>query len=255
MLEFAVSPELGVAFAVGASAYGLYRAYVLGWPWLSVSLAAAAGAGAFSLISGPAYFRTLGEFSKGGYNLILEPAPHIYMLLFCAVCLAPLAVTYAVRTETFERTTSGIGLPHGAMFIGIFMAGLVMLAPALGRCDPLHVSFNGWGLFLLAFVSLDQFSPHWKTIGVALATLFALYSVSQEFALSKGPLLRGIRHSSDPYEDADLPRLERDLGTGRVSFPWNTPMSLIDKLTAAGNYQPQYLCVMAVDKTAETAIH
>ena len=98
------------------------------------------------------YFRTMSEFAKGGYNNILSPAPHIYMLLVCAVMLSPLG--RGGRTPPEERFN-----PRQERLLRpldrIFIAGLTMLAPALGRCDPLHVSFNGWALFLLGCIAVD----------------------------------------------------------------------------------------------------
>ncbi len=252
MIQFAVSPELGVAFGTAAAAYGLYQAFVVGSRWLMVGVAAIVGGVCFAVISGPDYFRTMREFAKGGYNLILEPAPHILVLLFCAVCLAPLVVASALRSDRVRTNPAASEAPAaGGMLLGLYVGALAMLAPALGRCDPLHVSFNGWGLFLLAFVAIDRFRTRWKITALAMAAIFCVYSVSQEYAVGKGPILRGLRGIPDPYENADLPDLEPVLGTGTVAFPWNTPMTLIDRLTQAREFQPQYLCVMAIDQAAE----
>ena len=248
-LNSAVSPELGVAFTAGAGCYGLYRALTSEKPWLLVSAGAMAGAAAFALAMGRDYFRTMAEFAKGGYNDILEPAPHIYVLLACAVTLAPLAVAAAMHGA--KRVRSDGDVDDSGLLVGIFIAGLTMLAPALGRCDPLHVSFNGWALFLLGCLAVDQMGRVGKRTWTVIAILFCTYTLSQEYTLEKGPLARVLRHRSDPLESADVPRLAMATSGQRIAFPLNQANAVLDELSAKNLYEPPYLCIPAADAHAE----
>ncbi len=249
--EFAVSPELGIAFTAAAVVWTLYRMFVMGRRWAPVAFAAVGGAGAFLLLEGSAYLHTLREFAKGGYNMILEPAPHIYLLILCAVALAPMAVADSLRLELSRRKTALGYSQDTGMQLALYIAGLALLPAALGRCDPLHVSFNGWSLYLLTFLTLDRVSRRWQTFGISIAILFGVYSVTQECALGFGSLRELFTQGPDVYENADLPHLQQRIGSGRVAFPWNKPLRLTDQLIAAGEYQPMYLCIPAVDAEAD----
>ncbi len=250
---FAISPEMGVAFAAGAGVYGLFRVgrslpnWRAGLAWLLVPVAAGIGSGIFALLVGPDYFRTLKDFANGGYNMLLEPAPHIYFLLFCVVGLAPLTVAAALADEDH----SIVRVARNGLLIGTYVAGLALLPAALGRCDPLHVSFNGWPAFLLGFVALDRMRLPARRIGLALALLFCTYSVLQEYALGSGGVKKLMKQQPDEHDDADFSRLQKVIAGHRVSFPWNQPMRLADDLTTAGEYQPLYFCIAAVDAHAE----
>lgn len=244
---FAISPEMGVAFVAAAAMYSVYRAWTGAAQLLLIVPAALAGAGVFSLLVGRDYFATLKEFANGGYNMLLEPAPHIYLLLVCAVGLAPalVAATLAEGKAVRDRAATD------GLLIGTYIAGLALLPAALGRCDPLHVAFNGWPLFLLSFVALDRMRLPARRTGVVLGLLFAVYSVAQEYALGSGWISKLLLQRAHPYEAVDLPRLEAEVGTGRVAFPWWTPMHAADALTATGQFQPLYLVIPAVDDRAE----
>lgn len=246
VVNFAVSPEMGVAFVAGACALCAYRASTAGVRWLLPAAAALAGAGLFSALVGPDYFRTLKEFASGGYSMLLEPAPHIYFLLLCAIGLAP-TVAATVLADRASRDRA----PVNGLLLGTFVAGLALLPAALGRCDPLHVSFNGLPLFLLSFVALDRCRLPVRRVGVVLALLFTVYCVAQEYALNLGGLKTLAGREVDWPNDADLPRLSRVLGKNQVSFPWNTTLRLADQLAARGQYHPLYLCIGPVDDAAE----
>ena len=247
-LTFAISPEMGVAFLAGAVVYSGYRAWTGSRAMLAIVPAALGGAGVFSVLVGRDYFATLKEFANGGYNMLLEPAPHIYLLLVCAVGLAPAVAAAALAEGRHARArASGNGL-----LLGTYMAGLALLPAALGRCDPLHIAFNGWPVFLLSFVLLDSVRLRVRRVGLAVGLLFAGYSVAQEYALGSGWVKYLLLQRPHPYDDVALPRLQAVLQGSRVSFPWYSPMHNVDVLAAAGEYQPLYLCIPAVDDRAES---
>ena len=126
-----------------------------------------------------------------------------------------------------------------------------MLPAALGRCDPLHVSFNGWPLFLLGVVALDRTRASARRVGFVLALLFCGYAVVQEYALGSGPVRQLVTQRPGRLENVDLPRLKAAVQGEAVSFPWYPPLQAADALTAVGEYQPLYLCIPAVDAASE----
>ncbi len=249
--HFAVSPELGVAFTAAAVVFGLYRAFLSGRHWMLVAAGGMAGAAAFLLLAGPAYLHTLREFAKGGYNMMLEPVPHIYLLLLCAGGLAPIVVADSVRREVALARDPLSSLDAAGMLLGMYIAGLALLPAALGRCDPLHVAYNGWPLYLLSFLALDRAGRSWKAAGVSIAVLFGVYSVLQECALGSNELRTLLLRRTDPYGNADLRRLRQAVQGGTVAFPFNKPLQVIDGLIAAGEYQPLYLAIPPVDAAAD----
>lgn len=253
--QFLISPELGIAFIAAAIAYGLYAAMIESRrDWWSVSAAALVSGLAFASLAGKDYFRTMREFMTGGYNQILEPAPHIYLLLLCAVVFAPLVVSGGLSTGTMMPSMNSHRARTGGMLLSLYICGLGLLAPALGRCDPLHVSFNGLALFLLGFIALDSMKFRWRTLGFATAMLFCCYTISQEYALVRGSLGKLILRKPEPFEQLDLPRLEHQLEGQRVSFPIDPPMRIAEALTRAGEYMPLYLCIPPVDASAEQRV-
>ena len=247
MANFGVSPEMGFAFVTASAVYGLYRLTREGFQWAAVVLAAVTGGTVFALLVGPDYFRTLKEFAGGGYNMMLEPAPHIYVLLFCALVLAPIVAATALADGSREVGT----IARNGMLLGLLIMGLSLLPAAFGRCDPLHVAFNGWPLYLLSFIALDRMRPQTRRIGIAIAFVFCTYSVAQEYALGSGAIRKLVTQAPNTLDAVDLPGLQQALGAHRVSFPWYTPMRAGDHLAATGNFQPLYLCIPAVDAAAE----
>ena len=99
IIALAVSPELGVAFALAVLACSLHWAIVRGRRWICPFVATLAGALLFVRLIGPDYFFTLHNMAKGGFNLLLAPVPHILGLLFAVVVLSPIAVMRMLARE------------------------------------------------------------------------------------------------------------------------------------------------------------
>ncbi len=235
MAQFASSPEMGVAFASGVVVFSMYRALTQSGRWLWLLLACVLGAGIFALLVGHGYFLDFSRLANGEYNLIVEPLPHLVLLTFAAVAMAPVAVAGAVRSRS----------PSAGMLLGIFAAALTLLAPALGRCDPIHVFFNGLGLYLLAFVAVDAAAHAWRKAWMVAFALLVLLAQVVNFRVYKGEL-RTAFHASvpDPEEGMDVAALEQAVGAASVTAPFLAPQNVLDQLTAARLYQPDYFCGM-----------
>ena len=243
LLMLFTSPELGLAFGGAGLAYGLYRGLSFRRSWLWVCAATLAAVAVYAVLAAHNSLETLGRFAGGGFNLIIQPVPHILALLVAVVALAPLAVVWSLREAP---ATTRILLP-------IYVVSLGLLPSALGRSDPLHVFFNGLGAYLLAFVAFDKAVPRWRTLGVAAIALTFLYTQLQDYDFYKLLLTKTFHNIDvdDALTPATIQSLRQTLGPHRVLFPWNMPLRLTDALTASGQFQPEYFCVMPIDRASE----
>ena len=243
LLMLFTSPELGVAFGGAGLAYGLYRGLRDGRSWLWVSAATLAAVAVYAGVSAHDSLATLGKFAGGGFNLIIQPVPHILALLVVVVALAPLALVWSLR-EAPAAT---------CVLLPMYVVSLGLLPSALGRSDPLHVFFNGLGAYLLAFVAIDKAVPRWRRIGVAAIALTFVYTQLQDYDFYKLLVTKTFRNIDvdDSLTPATIQALKQTLGPHRVLFPWNMPLRLTNALTASGQFQPEYFCVMPLDRVSE----
>jgi hypothetical protein len=243
VLLWFTSPELGLAFTGAALADGLYRGLKTGARWLGVSLAAALALGFYAAVTLHDSLSTLGKFAGGEFNLILQPVVHVFCLLAATVVFAPLAVVWALDRD---QRAARVLLP-------MFVVALGLLPSALGRCDPLHAFFNGICAYLLTLVAIDKAAPRWRTIGVGLVAFLILYTQVQDFYFYRYLLEDTARGklADDDLSPAKLAALRQAVGPNRVLFPWNMPLRLTGALTASGQFQPEYFCVMPLDQESE----
>ena len=239
----ATSPELGVAFGGSAIVYAIYRGVTGQRQWFLVGTAGVAGAAIFAALAGPAYFFTLGNMAKGGYNLLLTPAPQILALLFVVVVLAPLAVATVLRKSS-----------NGALILTLYIAALGMIPAALGRCDAIHTFFDGIGMYLLAFVAMNDAPARRRRIWIIAIALVFVFTQGKNFRLYQyrlGLVLRTNVVQEDWGFDEDA--LRRAIGDAKVTAPILAPQRVIDDLTRTAQYVPGYFCgwVGVWDREAE----
>ncbi len=142
VVNFACSPEIGVAFAISAACFAVL---ILG----SHRAAGVATMGAL-LFGGvllgallPAqYFHTFVSFSEGGNNLPLVPAAHLLFYIATLLILVPGLI--AVR-----MASNDIGASFSCC-LGVL--SVILMAGALGRCDPQHVALYGLGVYAIALL-------------------------------------------------------------------------------------------------------
>ncbi len=243
LLMLFTSPELGLAFGGAGLAYGVYRALIGRRTWLTVSAAPLAAVAAYAGLADHDSLQALSKFAGGSFNLIIQPVPHILALLVAVVALAPLAVVWSLRDAP---AAASILLP-------VYVVSLGLLPSALGRSDPLHVFFNGLGAYLLAFVAIDKAVPRWRGIGVAAIALTFLYTQLQDYDFYELLLTKTFHNIDldDALTPATIQSLQQTLGPHRALFPWNMPLRLTNALTASGQFQPEYFCVMPLDRDSE----
>ena len=144
ILLLGISAEQGMAFLLAAMALAGLRASSRGMKWLLLAAGPVAGACLFGLMVGRPYFFMLKSFGKGTLSLPVAPYPHIVIFLFAVVWVVPYAL--GIQLQSTDPTTQSM--------VACYAMGLGLLPAALGRCDPLHVFFNGAGILLLSLACL-----------------------------------------------------------------------------------------------------
>ncbi len=247
MVELGCSPEMGMAFGAAVAIYGLYRALTAGKRWLWVS-----GVAILCTFVGRGSLLTMAKFANGEFNLIVEPLPHMLVFLVAAVALAPLAVATALRTANDDQTHRDQAGRDAGMLLGIFVASVGLLPVALGRCDPIHVLFNGVGLYLLSFVAIDKASPRWRTAWIVVFAGVVLLTQAVNFGVYKGNFNAVLRRTpARGDEGIDLGRLEAAVGSGGIAIPIYAPQTVVDDLTRSGQIRPGYFSGLGWDAAAE----
>lgn len=169
LLAWSISPEIAVA--VGA-AFGLVCAVSSGRP-IPTFVLALTSIGT-SLAVTPMVLEsyiTLIEFAGGGKNFPAYPAIHILFFIGSVFAASLHIATKQIRTHPVDWF--------------LFIYSTLLIPAALGRCDPLHVVFNGFGFFILAgkyllenrlrWVSFTRFSLAYAWI--FLVTWVPVYAV------------------------------------------------------------------------------
>jgi hypothetical protein len=230
----ATSPELGLAFGAAAVVYAAYRALAGRRLWLGVTLAPVLAAASFLAMMGPSYLFTLGNMAKGGFNLLLTPAPHIVALLVATVALAPLAVAHSLRRSC-----------RSPLVVMLYVASLALIPAALGRCDPIHTFVDGIGIYLLSFVAINPAARPGRRAWVLVVALIFVFTQVKNFRLYQYRLSLVLRVDA-VQEDAgfDEAALRRIIGDAQITTPLLAPQRIIDDLTSTGQYVPDYFCAM-----------
>ncbi len=242
VVALSISPELGIALLAGLCAYGGYRAWHDGAAWLMLpSVSFLSAAAFFTAVSRDLLF-VLKNMSAGGLNMLVQAEFHIVVLLVAAVALAPLAVAPYLRRPGVN------GRKDAATMLAFYMCSLVMLGPALGRCDPLHTFFGGLGVFILSLVSITRLlaEPRRRVWRYAwLGLLGVTIHLHQVDKLTRNAaqipwLLR------EPCKDdgVDFAKLRQLTGGGRVAIPVQVPQRVSEALFHLGELQPSYSVYM-----------
>ena len=145
-LVLLISPEIGFALMVGIVAFAFARTWQAGAIWLVTAAVPVATLGALLLTYGRPYLATIAQFSSGVMNLPVAPYPHLLVLVFALAWVVPVGLGLNMDLKD----------PGSARLLGFYALTLAYLPAALGRCDPLHVFFNGTPLLVLSLAAVSQ---------------------------------------------------------------------------------------------------
>lgn len=165
LLQLGISPELGFAFLAGAMTFVVLRAFRDGLRWLIAAVAPALGLLIFLLTFGRPYLRMLASFSRGALNLPVAPYPHILIFLIALVWLVPLSLGKALRSNQ----------PKSLRMAACYALAIGLLPAAFGRCDPLHVFFNGIGVFVLSLACIRTQPARVRTVWLGCLVIFVAW--------------------------------------------------------------------------------
>ncbi len=267
MISFALSAEMGVAFAFGSTVLLVWKAKQLKAQWLLALGGPLVGGVCFAFTVGHAYFRMLAAFAGGALNLPVSPYPHLVVFLLCAVWLVPFAVGQALASPS----------PSTQPIVACYTFALALLPSSLGRCDPLHVFFNGLFFLVLSPLALRNARVHWKKIWAVVLVLFVGWQVivtnrlfrfrsadtlsavlpargSQFLATLTGENTKFGRHllsDSDDYQ-LDVNRLGKAVGSALVATPLEITPDVEDALKSSSHFQSSYFAYMVDTFSAPT---
>lgn len=165
MTELLVSPELGLALCVGVVCFGAVRTIQSGWRWACVAIVPTATLASLLLTLGRPYLKMASMFSHGALNLPVGPYPHILLLLFAVLWMVPRSIG---RRFSFRENGS-------AYLLAFYALSIAFLPAALGRCDPLHVMFNGTGIWVLFLLALGHSSATKRKVSLACLAFVVLW--------------------------------------------------------------------------------
>lgn len=228
-LQLAVSPELGFAFAAGACFYAICMTAENGLARILAIAALPVGAGLFLWIGGPHYLDSLRLYSHGDLNLIVEPLGYIILFLIATVWLVPRMLAGAFRQRR----------PEAVLLASLFIICLGLLPPAFGRSDPLHVFFNGAGMFLLASVAIGGYSGNIRKLWFLCFACSLVWMQFVNFMLR--PDVRravGFAPKETQRNWIDTSQLESIIGDAKISVPFWVPLRVEDELKQGGHFLP-----------------
>jgi hypothetical protein len=232
------SPEIGVAFLGGSGCYALYRCFENSktphWAWLTAAVTPLLGAALFVALMSKDYFKVMGHFAAGAYNLVVMPDAHILVLLVSAIALAPIAVAGYLQTRD----------PRAATMLGFYIISLGMMVPGLGRCDPIHTFYAGLGVYLLSLVAVNRLTSIPALAWVAALSLCIVGYQVDDFRVYNVLMKQALWPDRYAEDAVDIDRLEALTHGQVVAAPIVTPDRTIEELTRRNQYQPSFFVFM-----------
>jgi hypothetical protein len=230
LLQLAISPEMGMAFGAGACFYGVSQWRRRGAPWILAVAAPPIAGGIFLTITGRSYLDSIAKFSNGSWNLVVEPLGYILLFLVAVVWLVPQMLAAKFKRDQGDAT----------LMASLFVLSLVLLPPALGRCDLLHVFFNGAGMYLLASVAICSYPRTirelWFLFLISAVTWMQIVNFFVRPDLALAPKV--INSASLRNDSIDIEGLEAVTGAEKVATPFLTPWRVEMQLKQGGHYVP-----------------
>jgi hypothetical protein len=255
LLNALVSPEIGLAFAVGWSAYCLFTTRVdvwraiVGWCGLGAALIVSA------LTLPHEYAGSVLSFTGGANNFPLLPAAHIVFYVVTVFVIVPRLLADAVPRRG----------PDGAVLFALAAISVVMIPGALTRADPPHVLFFGLGVSLLFFVFTANRSRRAFVLyavayavvvigGVHVSNARSFYGASLQ-SLRPSHVLAFIRsHGESSLTDSELSRLANYPPLGLPYCSYGVDRRTMAYLWSHRHFEPEYYCgIIGVYSEAQLA--
>jgi hypothetical protein len=234
ILQMAVSPELGFAFAAGACFYALYLTLQKGPAWIPAIAAPPLAIALFLAVFGKPYLHSITVFSSGAFNLVLEPLGYVLLYLLSFVWLIPLMLARTLRENQ----------PESWRMISLFIVCLALVPAAFSRCDLAHLFYDGGGAYLLAICALASYPKAARTLWFwALACTLCWMHIIGFLTKPEIAHAAAIVYRHAPRRDTiDISRLRTSVGNGKVFVPLPIPLNVEMQLKDSGLYLPDRDC-------------
>ena len=152
VLVLALSPEVGLVYLIAMISYCVFLYYV-SRSRLYVAILILTLLFSFYFIGAHLpMFILMQSFGSGFYNFPFIPSFHLIVFFICIFLVAYYVGGAFLQLERFVLEISFVLLAFG------------LLPVCLGRCDPGHVVFNGFFIFYIAIVSLENKSRYTKNL-------------------------------------------------------------------------------------------
>lgn len=252
---FSISPEMGLAFSIGASGLSICRGLGSGFRLLACVGSAWVGPLLLLATFGTGYLQTFSAFSKGAQNFVIVPVPHIVLFLVALIFVIPLAVARWNSSQWQSRP--GI--------TGMLLCSIFLVPAALGRCDVGHVFWDGFGVILLSLYFSCSFTSVTRILWLGLVSVVFLHGVltglhfyARQIVPVIGVGIRayapraeglGIRliptRLRDGFAESGTPqmdtsRLLAQVGNAKVAVPFGADKSLTRMLKDSGVYASSF---------------
>jgi hypothetical protein len=194
----------------------------------------------------------LQSVAHGALNLPVAPYPHLLLFLFALVWLVPVALGPMLRSEGRD----------GIRIVSCYVLAVALLPAAFGRCDPLHVFFNGAGILILSVVATRKLKPRLRHAWLGALMVFVLWVHWVNDRLYADRTADTLRlaltrevHPDDLDYVLDVPALEREVRGDKVAIPVEVSLPVEEALKASGHYTADYhaFFVDVMDPVAEAA--
>jgi hypothetical protein len=247
ILQLAVSPELGFAFAAGACFYALCLTLQKGPAWIPAIAAPPLAVALFLAVVGKAYLDSMAAFSRGALNLIVEPLGYILLFLLATVWLVPIMLARLFR----ERR------PDAVLMASLFVTCLALVPVALGFCDTLHVFYNAVGIYLLGTVAISSYPKSARELWFFFLACILLWMQFINYVMRPDlrQAARIVYRHAPRHDFIDIARLQAIVGSAQVSTPFAIPLKLEEELKSSGHYLPdrEFTDFGVADAPSETA--
>lgn len=228
LLVLLISPELGVGTAAATVAYATLMLMRRNWSAVVLLFTPPAAVAIFLMLFGRGFIDRLAHASAGALNLIPEPMPHLIVLGIATAWLAPVLVGSRLRNRSADAP----------LLTGLFVLALGVLPGALGRCDPLHVFFNGLTMLFLSAIAVQGMRG--SRLWAAALVLLVLDMQAVNYRLY-GQSLRGLVEPPAAVT-IDIGALRAATRGARPATPdlGGLPLPVESQLRSAGLYQPDF---------------
>lgn len=180
ILLLAISPEIGVAYAVAILAFMVLfyfpfqrKSVVL--PYLGMLLLIGLVLAAANWMH---VFDSLKGVANGGLSFPIIPSSTVVAFLLCLFICATLVVR-AIAQRTFRTN-----------YICVLLVALPMLSSTFSRCDPGHIFWNGLGFLVIALLWVSGSARMWRYCSPIFLLVFVGVGFLSGLLLSRSDFLR-----------------------------------------------------------------